>query len=71
MPQRPRPDVAALVAVQVQIEPALGGEVEKLVEQRVDLRGDEGDGAQDPAGRGDPIGELTAFGGAEDLHRRE
>ena len=36
--QRPRADVAALVAVEVDVEPTLGGQVQHAVEQRVDLR---------------------------------
>ena len=69
--QRPRADVAALVAMEVDGEPALSGQIEQAIEQRVDLGRDEGDGAQDPAGRGDPVRHLRTLGGAEDLERSQ
>ncbi len=60
--QRPGADVAALVAVQVDVEATLGRQVEQPIEQRVDLRGHVGDRTEDPAGRGHAIRQLIAFG---------
>src|SRR3989442_6566765 len=67
--QRSRADVAALVAVQVDVEAALGGAVEQAIEQRIDLRRHVGDRAEDAARRVDAVRQVVTFRRTEDLER--
>ena len=64
-------DVAAFVAVEVDVEPPLGGALEQTVEQSVDLGRHVGDGAQDPARGRDPVRQLVALACAEGLQRHQ
>ena len=69
--QGARADVAALVAVEVDLQIALGRQVEHAIEEGIDVRRHVGDGAEDPAAGRHAIGQRVTLGAPERVEADE